>query len=106
MSEYLSGVKILLVNYGFRDASGMGFGSSWVTGKNRLKCRYGVWGSDKYGESSNFKELKNLVDTLKEMTRDRDGVRGVELFLFTDNSVAEGTLCEYTAHTYASIYAK
>ena len=42
------------------------------------------------GESSNFKELKNLVDTLKEMTRDKDGVRGLEVFLFTDNSVAEG----------------
>ena len=56
--RFIRGKKILLMNYGFGDAFGTGFGSSWVTGKNILKFRYGVWGSDRDGESSNFKELK------------------------------------------------
>ena len=65
-----------------------------------MKFSYGVWGSDKDGESSNLKELKILVDTLKEMTRDKDGVIGVGLFLFTDNSVAE---CDYFKGSSTSV---
>ena len=40
------------------------------------------------GESSNLRELTNLVDTLKEMA-DQDELKGKEIFLFTDNSTSE-----------------
>ena len=89
MRKFIRGF-LCVVNYGFGDASGTDFGSSWITWNDTLKFRYEVCGSDKEDESSNFKELNNLVDTLKEMTRDKDGIQDVELFLLTENSVAEG----------------
>ena len=73
--------------FGFGDASGGGFGSSWQ-GRNGTPYRFGTWGEDMDGSSSNFRELKNLVDTLIEMEKE-ESLRGFEIFLFTDNSTAE-----------------
>jgi hypothetical protein len=73
--------------FGFGDASGGGFGSSWET-KQGTAYRFGTWGSDMDGESSNLRELTNLVDTLYEMFN-QGSLRGVEVFLFTDNSTSE-----------------
>jgi hypothetical protein len=39
-------------------------------------------------ESSNYRELRNLVESLREFLEEND-LRGVEVFLFTDNSTAE-----------------
>jgi hypothetical protein len=73
---------------GFGDASGAGFGSSWQKGKS-IAFRFGTWGDEMNYESSNLRELKNLVDTLEEMDKQENGLNGFEVFLFTDNSTAE-----------------
>mmetsp|Transcript_786 Transcript_786/g.1204 ORF Transcript_786/g.1204 Transcript_786/m.1204 type:complete len:91 (+) Transcript_786:5431-5703(+) len=57
------GRSISEVRYGFGDAAGSGFGSSWEE-NNGIRYRFGVWGSDKEDSSSNLRELENLVDTL------------------------------------------
>ena len=75
--------------YIFGDASGLGFGSSsWVTGE-RTNYRYGIWGlSVGDDSSSNYRELRNLVETL-EMSGASGELNGKEVFLFMDNSTAE-----------------
>ena len=57
--------NVYLALYGFADASGSGFGSTIQT-KEGLRVRHGIWGRDSTGSSSNFKELKNLVDTIEQ----------------------------------------
>ena len=52
--------------------------------------RLGVWGSDKEYGSSNFKELDNFVCTLEGMKDNEDDFCGVELFIITGKTVAEG----------------
>jgi hypothetical protein len=73
--------------YGFGDASSGGFGSS-VGLEQGIHGRFGVWGSDAEDQSSNYRELRNLVETVEE-----EAVAGrlkqSELWLFTDNSTAE-----------------
>ena len=81
------GTQVLVVQYGFGDASGGGFGSTWETTEG-IMYRCGVWGRDNCGKSSNYRELKNLVDTIDEIGQ-RNGLAGVELYFFTDNSTAE-----------------
>ena len=73
--------------YIFGDASGLGFGSSWVSG-NEIKYRFGVWGLESTDTSSNYRELRNLVETLERSGIDGE-LKGKEIFLFTDNSTAE-----------------
>ena len=46
--------------------------------------------------SSNYRELKNFVDTIGEMECN-DELQGVELFFFTDNKVAEATVFKGTS---------
>ena len=74
--------------YGFVDASGVGFGSSVET-KEGLLYRYGLWGRDADDTSSNYKELRNLVEAIEEGVESGD-LKNSELFIFTDNSTAEG----------------
>ena len=57
-------------------------------GEMFLKYRFGRWGSDGVGTSSNFQVLSNLVDSLEEMN-ERSELLGVEVFLVTDNATAE-----------------
>jgi hypothetical protein len=73
--------------YGFGDASGTGLGSSAQIGHS-LVVRQGVWGELESKESSNFRELLNLVDSLEEGL-DSGHLVNCEYFLFTDNSTAE-----------------
>lgn len=81
---------ITVVRYGFGDASGRGFGSTIQT-REGLKYRIGVWGSDDEEESSNYKELENVVSTIEE-----EGLTGnlnqSVMFFFTDNSTVEAAL--------------
>ena len=92
--------RLAHVFYGFGDASGKGRGSTiqgyrTVDGNHggensatELIYRVGVWGADVEAESSNYRELANLVeDTEAEATAGR--LVESELFLFTDNSTAE-----------------
>jgi hypothetical protein len=83
----IRGHSIQFALFGFGDASGGGFGSSWET-KDGISYRFGTWGEDMDGESSNLRELTNLVDTLDEIGA-QGSLKGVEVFLFTDNSTSE-----------------
>jgi len=80
--------KISVAVYGFVDASGVGFGSAIQTAEG-LTYRYGLWGRDADSTSSNYKELRNLVEAVEEGIASGD-LFGTELFIFTDNSTAEG----------------
>ena len=86
------GNHVKSVVYGFADASGDGFGSSWesknLDGESTIHYRYGLWGDASEGSSSNFRELENLVETLETMSAEED-LSGKEVFLFTDNSTSE-----------------
>lgn len=90
----------------FGDASGSGFGSSIVTPAS-IQFRYGLWGVDLRTCLSNYRELFDLYETaeaevatlsfahlahlshtLEQMPAAKLSF-GAELFLFTDNGVAE-----------------
>ena len=82
------GSVILEALYIFGDASGLGFGSSWLSGSD-IRYRFGVWGSEaKTSTASNYRELRNLVETLERSGLNGE-LKGKEIFLFTDNSTAE-----------------
>jgi hypothetical protein len=93
--------QVVHVYYGFGDASGKQFGSTISRDYNCRSClakaksagtgvrfRIGLWSPEEEEESSNYKELKNLVDTVgAEASAGR--MRNCELFMSTDNSTAE-----------------
>jgi hypothetical protein len=59
-----------------------------VKDKRGSRFRIGLWSAAEEAESSNYKELKNLVDMVcKEAKAGR--LQDCELFMFTDNSMAE-----------------
>ena len=91
------------VFYGFGDASATGFGSTLgvydeaklgeevgetLKEKERVKFIHGQWTTEICEQSSNFRELINLVKTIKLHVEDGT-LKGCELFMFTDNSTAE-----------------
>mmetsp|Transcript_21443 Transcript_21443/g.30696 ORF Transcript_21443/g.30696 Transcript_21443/m.30696 type:complete len:502 (+) Transcript_21443:2685-4190(+) len=84
--------------YGFGDASGSGFGST-VQGLDGVRYRHGLWGRDNNAKSSNYRELCNLVEVIEEGVLD-GSLEGAELFLFTDNTVAESAF--YKGNTKGS----
>ena len=95
--RFVRGSEICVAEYGFGDASGSGFGSSYQTNAG-IRYRFGIWGRDTQGESSNFRELANLVDSLYDRaTADKTKLKGLEVFLFTDNAVAEGAFYKGTS---------
>jgi len=80
---------VVTVTYGFGDASGLGFGSSIDIDGETIRVRTGTWPWTISEEaSSNWRELKNLVEAIKDMALE-GRLEGKELFMFTDNSVAE-----------------
>lgn len=83
----IRGERISEVSYGFGDASGGGFGGSWIHGEEII-FRFGVWGSDMDMASSNLREATNDVASLEAMG-EQGLLDGVEVFFFTDNSTAE-----------------
>ena len=79
----------LEVLYVFGDASGAGFGASWtMPNSEAVGYRYGIWGREGQDTSSNYREFRNLVETLEEMGA-RGDLEGREIFVFTDNMVSE-----------------
>ena len=78
---------VLTAFYRFGDASSAGFGAS-IERPNGLHTQYGLWPRDVEDQSSNYRELKNLVDTVEEESK-AGYLQGSELWLFTDNSTAE-----------------
>ena len=83
----MRGSSIVEAMYIFGDASGLGFGSSWHM-DNQINFRYGIWGLGGEDTSSNYRELRNLVETL-ESNGEKEILKGKEIFLFTDNTTAE-----------------
>jgi hypothetical protein len=75
------------VCYGFGDTSGKGFGSS-VEVNGAHYSEYGTWSPEIEEKHSNYKELRNLVNAVYNCYENRL-LRDAELFLFTDNFVAE-----------------
>jgi hypothetical protein len=53
-----------------------------------LIYRVGVWSTTDEAESSNYRELTNLVQDLESESA-KGGLTDTEVFLFTDNSTAE-----------------
>ena len=78
----------MMAYYGFGDASSGGFGAT-VQRPGGLYGRYGLWGKDDEAQSSNYRELCNLVETVEEEAV-KGHLGGSELWLFTDNSTAKG----------------
>ena len=93
------GSKLNTAKLAFGDASGEGFGSSWERGKKegddeeRVGFRFGTWDSQSSNESSNYRELRNLTETLELMGCEGE-LSGIELFVFTDNSTAESAFAK------------
>eukprot|EP00980_Cylindrotheca_fusiformis_P031013 scaffold25703_cov171-Cylindrotheca_fusiformis.AAC.2 len=86
------------VFYGFGDASAEGACVAFqkminkgevVEKEDRIFYRYGHWCSSVSEQSSNFRELLNLVESLEVQVR-TGKLKDAEVFLFTDNSTAEG----------------
>ncbi len=77
----------MIALYGFADASGHGFGSTLVI-NNRVHFHHGQWAKHYDDESSNYRELDNLITAIEEALREGLLLKA-ELFMFTDNSTAE-----------------
>jgi hypothetical protein len=105
--------SVIIALYGFGDASGEGFGGTLLTPQG-IRYRYGLWGRDVSHQSSNFREMQNLVEmvdveladtfpTLSHLVSTLDALirsgeaPSAELFLFTDNAVAEGAFFRGTS---------
>jgi hypothetical protein len=73
--------------YGFGEASFKGFGAT-VERPSGLYGHYELWKRDKERPSSNYQELRNLVNTVEEEAKEGN-LGGGELWLFTDNSNAK-----------------
>jgi hypothetical protein len=83
------------VQYGFGDASGSGFGSTFKI-QQAVLYRHGIWGSDSDGKLSNWRELTNLVEALELEARE-SRLKGCEVFMFTDNSTVEAAFFRGTS---------
>ena len=81
------GSVVIEVFYGFGDASQTGFCTNFQI-DSTIHYRYGHWCDETSEESSNYRELKNLVDGLEQQVK-AGRIVGAEVFLFTDNSTAE-----------------
>jgi hypothetical protein len=56
---------------------------------NGVKFEFGEWCEDFQGESSNYREFRNLVNALLRAAEEGQ-LKGADMFLFTDNQAAEG----------------
>ena len=74
--------QVVQVFYGFGDASGKQFGATlsqnynckaWLSktrkDKRGIRFRIGLWSAAEEAERSNYKEIKNLVDTVSEKAK-------------------------------------
>ena len=74
------------------DASGSGFGDClWVQGEKGMDIAFGSWDNAVSASSSNFREGNNLVLRLESLLQEGAMCRGTELWIFTDNAVAESS---------------
>ena len=92
--RFTRGRRMVSVRYGFGDAARSGFGASFQKDSGDIWYRMGVWGSDEEAESSNFRELSNLVEALESLAAE---LPGLIVYLFTDNSTAEAAFYNGTS---------
>jgi hypothetical protein len=84
------------VLYGFGDASKAAFGAT-IQIEDRLLYQYGQWSTEIVeSESSNWRELSNLVLYLCDLAT-REDLGGYEIYMFTDNSTAEAAFWKGTS---------
>ncbi len=86
----------------FGDASGSGFGSS-LQRDSGLHYTYGQWDNGTTKESSNFRELSNLVNAI-DSASSSGLLDDSELFVFTDNFAAESTFFKGTSSSKRLFY--
>jgi len=87
--RYLRSKRTGYATYGFGDASGAGFGCAFTTPQLSTWFSFGTWGSDAEDTSSNYKELRNLTESIELGVQDGT-LLNTELFIYTDNMTAEG----------------
>jgi hypothetical protein len=87
--------KILYILYGFADASGSGFGSSFQL-SDGLSLRIGTWGKDDEENSSNWREFENVVEALEDQA-EKGSLADSVVYLATDNSTVEACAANGTS---------
>jgi hypothetical protein len=83
------------VTYGFGDASGRGFGATFQV-NGQILFEYGQWTTEDAENSSNWRELNNLVLALERLLKENK-LRGSEIFVFTYNATAESAFWKGTS---------
>ena len=63
---------------------------------NSIAYHIGVWGSHEDEESSNYRELQNVVEAIYDQV-EKGWLQNLELFMFTDNSTAEAAFYRGTS---------
>ncbi len=63
---------------------------------DEISYRIGVWGSDSDDVTSNFRELRNVVESIEDQV-EKGKLKNAELFMFTDNSTAESAFYRGTS---------
>ena len=86
---------IFLIIYGFGDASGKGFGSTFAQGSD-ISYRIGTWGEDESNESSNWREFTNVVESLEDEA-ESGRLTNTVVYFFTDNSTVESAIYRGTS---------
>ena len=87
--------KHLVAFYGFRDASGSGFGSTLVI-NSEIVFRHGQWVEEIEKESLNYRELTNLVFAIEEAYA-AGLLSDWELFMCTDNTATKASFYKGTS---------
>jgi hypothetical protein len=81
--------RVYQVIYGFGDASGKGFGDSFLS-EDGISIHIGVWTYDESKKSSNYREFRNQLDALR-----REGeagrLKGAFVLFLTDNVTFEAS---------------
>ena len=77
------------IRYGIGDVSGNEYGDAVYIGE-KLHYVYGQWTSVDSNQSSDYRELHNLVNTVQTLYEE-GLLKNCKLFLYTDNSVADWT---------------
>ena len=94
--RFVRGGRAACVQYGFGDAAKSGFGTTVRVDSQKIWYRLGIWSCTEQDESSNFRELFNLVESLEARAAD-NLLKGLEIFFFTDNSTAESAFFKGTS---------
>jgi len=90
--------EVFHVFYGFGDASGEGYGSAVLPKESpRARLRKGFWCQWVSERASNFREFKNLLETVKDM-KSCLMLEAAEIWLFTDNQVSERVYYKGNSH--------